>query len=347
MRDSGPGISGARLLRFVNMAIPAIVVGIVIASCGGGSDADEPVGDPGTAWPATPPPVDDTRPTDETSPDSTPPEPTEESKQIFDGSEVGFWVGFPNDWVVVDLIDSVPIDLGGQVVDVVVGSPAEGTILVGDIIGAIDGVPTNTMEAVREAIVSRRPGETLRFLVSRPDPDTLEFSTLEIMVTLAEHPDNDGPFLGIQFQNAAIRTEFQVLSGTLPPEEISAYMFGTTARDKLVAVDPSGRPAFSVSVGEAAEGTVIAGYDEIAADYMNFVRSIGGTITANESTTIDGRPALRILARQPTVISGLTTVFYISLRTDARLFTLQFFSLDPIGDAAAISDILSSFTVVE
>lgn len=334
--ESGKRSVSKRVLSWI------LAVSMAIVACGGGSD-EEQIADPAKAWPATPPPVADSNAADQPADGDAVDAGVLQGMQEFDGSGVGFRLALPADWIVVDLTDGEPEDIGAKILDVVPGSPADGVILPGDVIVGVDGQMTETKEELQEAILGRQPGEELVFLLDRPDPDTFEFNILDVPLTIGEHPDSGGAYVGIQFQTASIRPEFEALTGIVPQAEVNAYMFGTTNTDELVAVHPTGRPAFGVNV---AAQVPTPDYAQVEADYTQFVRSLGGEVTAIDHTTISGRDALRIVSRQPTAVSGLTTVFYFSIRTEIRLYTLQFFSIDPEADKEVISDVVSTFTIV-
>ncbi len=263
--------------------------------------------------------------------------------KLFDGSVAGFRIRLPEDWIVVDLTDSRPVPRGGHVLSVAAESPADGLILPGDVILGVDGAATVEMDQVQDKIVTRVPGDTLTLRIDRLDPETLTYSEIDVEVTLGEHPERGGPFLGIQFQTAFIRPEFNILEGTVPEAELTAYMFSASEVDKLVAVAPSGRPALGISAGSQAP---LPEYAVIQDEYVRLVQAIGGEVTLADMVTIAGLEALRIQTRQPTVYSGPTSVVYHAVRTDSQLFTLQFFSADLQVDGGVIADIVESFEIV-
>ena len=309
-----------------NRVIPGVAVLVLIAACGGSGGESTPTI-------SLPPPT-----TGSPAPDETQAIPTQE----FDGTAAGFRVSVPADWILVDLIDSVPIEIGGRIVEVVADSPADGALLAGDIVIGIDGAPTPTMESVRESITSRQPGETLRFLIQRPDPTTAAFSLLDESVQLGTHPENGGPWLGIQFQTASIRQEFDKLAGIIPQAELNGYLFGTGDIEKLVAIHPTGHPALGVGVSNAEPS---ADYEAIHTAYEQAVASLGGEVTFSDRTEIDGRAALRIVSRQLSASGSLMTVFFFAVQTDSAVYSLEFSTIDQETDTPTLGDLLATFDI--
>lgn len=118
----------------------------------------------------------------------------------FEGQEEPF--GMPNldEWSFGDglFFGSPDLDLegGALVLNVVEDSPAAAADLqFGDVITAVDGEPVESPDALTEAITSHEPGERVTLTVRRFDED----EALQIEVTLAEHPDEEGvAYLGVQ-----------------------------------------------------------------------------------------------------------------------------------------------------
>lgn len=69
----------------------------------------------------------------------------------------------------------------------------------GDIITALEGQPVDSPEAIVDAVAERQPGDVLKLSVYRPEAD----DTLELEVTLAEHPEAEGKaYLGVTLAGA-------------------------------------------------------------------------------------------------------------------------------------------------
>jgi len=328
---------GLRRLHRARLISPITVLALLAVACGSGDDG------PSDSSTVVPTPVETTS----TAADAAAPEVTTEPPgpmQSFDGSEVGFTLTLPADWLVVDLIDSVPVDAGGLVTDVVSGSPAEGHLEPLDIVTGVDGVDTPTTAVLQQAILSRVPGEILIFSVLRFNAAARGPEPLEIPIELGTHPDTGGPFLGIVFEPAPMRREFDALAGLVPQTELAAFQLGTSDLDKLVAVAPSGNPALGVSVRTELP---IPNFDVIEANFHRFVRSAGGVVTATERTTVNGREALRSVSHRATAIAQDTTVFSFAVRTDERLVTLQFFTTNATADGPTIGGIVAGFSIVD
>lgn len=77
--------------------------------------------------------------------------------------------------------------------ETVPGAPADGLLLVGDVIVAIDGEPVLDLEALRDALAAKAPGDEV--VITVEDFETLE--RREVLLVLGVHPDNDGGFIGI------------------------------------------------------------------------------------------------------------------------------------------------------
>ncbi len=80
---------------------------------------------------------------------------------------------------------------GTMVLEVVEDGPSEGLLERGDVILEANGAPTLQATELREVISGSEVGDTLGLDVERNG------EVVEVSVTLAEHPDNDGPFLGV------------------------------------------------------------------------------------------------------------------------------------------------------
>lgn len=93
---------------------------------------------------------------------------------------------------------------GAEIVQVVPGSPAEGVLVAGDAIVAVDGTPvTVDYEAVR-ALGARRPGDTVRLTIDPAAGDQRELD-----VTLGENPEVAGKaFLGVSLQTRDLTLDF-------------------------------------------------------------------------------------------------------------------------------------------
>jgi S1-C subfamily serine protease len=93
---------------------------------------------------------------------------------------------------------ALPEDLegGAAVVRVADDGPAKAAGLQrGDIITAVDGQAVDSPKAVTDAVADHEPGDVLKLSVYRPEAD----DTLELEVTLAEHPEQkDTAYLGVQ-----------------------------------------------------------------------------------------------------------------------------------------------------
>lgn len=84
------------------------------------------------------------------------------------------------------------VPAGIAVSDVVKGSPADGVLQKGDVILAINGHETKTLEQFAEIMNKTRPGETVKMRVLR------EGKEIQVELTLGEHPEKPGKgYIGI------------------------------------------------------------------------------------------------------------------------------------------------------
>ncbi|GAB4533187.1 MAG: hypothetical protein Kow0063_14830 [Anaerolineae bacterium] len=107
---------------------------------------------------------------------------------------------------------------GGAVVRRVANdSPAETAGLKpGDVITAVDSQPVDSPDAVVDAVAGRQPGDVLKLTVFRPR----ENETIEIEVTLAEHPQEKGKaYLGVSMGGVFTIRKFRGDQGPLLPRE--------------------------------------------------------------------------------------------------------------------------------
>ena len=93
------------------------------------------------------------------------------------------------------------------------GPAAAAGLKPGDIITAVDDEPLDGPKTVVDAVAEREPGDELKLTVYRPT----ENETLEVEVTLAEHPEEEGAaYLGVFLDGAFAPRGFDYLPG--PPE---------------------------------------------------------------------------------------------------------------------------------
>jgi S1-C subfamily serine protease len=105
---------------------------------------------------------------------------------------------------------------GGAIVGrVAEDSPAEAAGLQrGDVITAIDEQPVDHPESVVDAVADHQPGDVMTLTVYRPKDD----ETIEIEVTLAEHPEQeDKAYLGVFVGGVFITQELEGEQGPLIP----------------------------------------------------------------------------------------------------------------------------------
>jgi PDZ domain-containing protein len=130
--------------------------------------------------------------------------------------------------------------LGAQVDEVVAHTPADGHLMPGDTITAINGTPTPTNDALVSAIRGHQPGQIVTFTV-RPatGPDRTE------MVKLGQSPPDQGPvhaFLGVSTstkQQANLPLDVMIDPGNIGgPSAGLAFTLGVI--DKLTTSDLTG-----------------------------------------------------------------------------------------------------------
>jgi PDZ domain-containing protein len=106
-------------------------------------------------------------------------------------SRLGFDVGFVGD--------------GAEVLEVVEGTPADGTLEVGDLITAVAGSAVITAEDAAEVIRSFEVGDTIMLSGLRGG------EPLQVNVTLAPHPDIEGaPLVGVVFDTRNLELDLPV-----------------------------------------------------------------------------------------------------------------------------------------
>jgi membrane-associated protease RseP (regulator of RpoE activity) len=105
--------------------------------------------------------------------------------------------------------DEMPEDFdfsfSAMILDIVPDSPADlAGLLEGDIVSAINGEEMNSQEDVIGAITANAPGDEISITVERGE------ESLDISVTLGEHPDDDGQaYLGVYLGGGSIHREFK------------------------------------------------------------------------------------------------------------------------------------------
>lgn len=104
------------------------------------------------------------------------------------------------------IIPEGDFDGGAIVRHVAEDSPAEGAGLQrGDVITSVDDKTVDHPETVVEAVADHQPGDVVTLTVYRPKDD----ETLEIEVTLTEHPEEEGKaYLGVFLSGVFITQEF-------------------------------------------------------------------------------------------------------------------------------------------
>jgi Lon-like protease len=150
----------------------------------------------------------------------------------------------------------VPVTTEVAVGSVIKDAPAEGKLKAGDVIIRVDDVPAVSPQAVRDAVRSKQPGDTVTFVVRRDGE--------EIDVPIVTEPSSNGADVAVV--------------GIAP---VNAYSFPFTVRIELDDVGgPSAGLMFALGIydkltpGELTGGRFIAGTGEIDAD--GDVDPIGG-----------------------------------------------------------------------
>lgn len=106
-------------------------------------------------------------------------------------SRLGYEVGFSGE--------------GAEVLEIVEGTPADGTLQVGDLITAVAGTGVMTAEEAADVIRSFEVGDTITLSGTRGD------EPLEVAITLAPHPDIEGaPLVGVVFDTRNLEMELPV-----------------------------------------------------------------------------------------------------------------------------------------
>ena len=80
----------------------------------------------------------------------------------------------------------VPVATEVAVGSIVEDAPAQGKLEAGDVIVSVDGTPAVSPDAVRDAVRSKQPGETVTFVVTRDGTE------LEVPVVTGTSPDEEG-----------------------------------------------------------------------------------------------------------------------------------------------------------
>jgi membrane-associated protease RseP (regulator of RpoE activity) len=95
-----------------------------------------------------------------------------------------------------DPIPGLPLSGGAIVTQVVEGGPAEKAgIREGDVILAVDDMPINGRNALREVISRRDPGDKVMLVLWRQGRDR------QVTVRLGKHPEQrDMPYLGVYYE---------------------------------------------------------------------------------------------------------------------------------------------------
>ena len=150
----------------------------------------------------------------------------------------------------------VPVATEVAVGSIVEDAPAQGELEAGDVIVSVDGTPAVSPDAVRDAVRSKQPGDTVTFVVRRDGTE------LEVPVVTGTSPDEEGV--------AAV--------GIAP---VVAYSFPFTVEIQIEDVGgPSAGLMFALGIydkltpEELTGGELIAGTGEINAD--GEVGPIGG-----------------------------------------------------------------------
>ena len=109
--------------------------------------------------------------------------------------------------------DAVLSGEGALVVQVIEGAPAEGMLDVTDVIVGVNGRPVGLVGDLIDAIAATAPGDSASLAVERlAEDDSIEL--IEVKLTLAEHPDEDGRgFIGVGLETFNVTSEFEVEVG--------------------------------------------------------------------------------------------------------------------------------------
>lgn len=73
------------------------------------------------------------------------------------------------------------------------GAPADGILEPGQVIVELDGIPITTLRSLRDLLEDRAPGNAVTLTVEGDGA-----TRREVPITLGDHPDNDGGFIGIR-----------------------------------------------------------------------------------------------------------------------------------------------------
>jgi PDZ domain-containing protein len=92
---------------------------------------------------------------------------------------------------------------GALVVGVEKGSPADGRLAEGEVVTAVDGVPSPLSQNAVDRIRAHKPGEAIRLDVEGPDGRRRTDN-----VVLAPHPERPGGFLGVLLRTKEQRFDF-------------------------------------------------------------------------------------------------------------------------------------------
>lgn len=90
---------------------------------------------------------------------------------------------------------------GALIVEVVEGAPADGVLERGDVVVAVGGEPVASADDLQLALGRQQPGDTVELAVER------DGSVTDLAVVLGDHPDRDGPFLGVQPDTRVIESD--------------------------------------------------------------------------------------------------------------------------------------------
>jgi S1-C subfamily serine protease len=181
--------------------------------------------------------------------------------------------------------------VGAQVIEVVDDSPASAAGLqADDVITAVDSKTLDGEVSLADLIAGYQPGDEVVLTIERPGADE---ETLELTVTLGEHPDDAArPFLGIRYTDSLQMADLDMerFQGETMP-------FFERRGDRTMPFMPFGRtmPDMTAAVG-AVVRTVTA--DSPAAEAG---LEAGDVITAIDGEVVDGPQALveAVAAREP------------------------------------------------
>ena len=102
----------------------------------------------------------------------------------------------------------VPVQEAVLVLEVVVGSPADGKLEPGDIIVSVDTAPVTVSQDAVSRVQARKPGDVIEMAVRRRDA-TGVYSDLTTQITAGDS-GNGAAFVGIKMQTQALNYEFPI-----------------------------------------------------------------------------------------------------------------------------------------